>query len=217
MRVVTVGRLVLHVRGRNRNAALPLLRRIINRIKRTKLYLRIVLRQYLRDRRRQRRLAVINVPNRPHVHVRLGPVKLLLRHLVPLSCFKTFTTSELPSGLRPGHFQPSLSGLIVFSIPTQDYVLGYSQPSLSGLTSEPTATMYGLKPVPTSPCLPALPTVCPDTKQNRAATSTALTCHSPLSLAGKAANPPLPHRKTGKPPVQHVVGGRVVGQKHIQS
>jgi len=29
---------------------------------------------------------VINVPNRPHVHVRLGPVKLFLRHLVPLSC-----------------------------------------------------------------------------------------------------------------------------------
>src|ERR1700733_10134178 len=84
--IVTVGRLVLHVRGRNRDAALPLLRRIVDRIKRTKLDLRIVLRQYLGDCRRQRRLAVINVPNRPHVHMRLGPVKLLFRHLVPLSC-----------------------------------------------------------------------------------------------------------------------------------
>src|SRR6185312_65039 len=48
---------------------------------RTEGNLRIVLRQYLRDRRRQRRLAVVNVPNRPHVHVRLRPVKLLLRHI----------------------------------------------------------------------------------------------------------------------------------------
>src|ERR1700722_5377797 len=67
--VVTVGRLVLYVRGRNRNATLPLLGRVINRIKRTKLDLRIVLRQYLRDCRRQCRLAVINVPNRPYVHM----------------------------------------------------------------------------------------------------------------------------------------------------
>jgi hypothetical protein len=29
---------------------------------------------------------VINVSNRPYVHVRLGPVKLLLRHFVPFSC-----------------------------------------------------------------------------------------------------------------------------------
>jgi hypothetical protein len=46
-----------------------------------------MLRQYLRDRRRQRRLAVIDVANRPYVYVRLRPIKLFLRHdfsLLPL-------------------------------------------------------------------------------------------------------------------------------------
>src|ERR1700723_3219892 len=84
VRVVTVGRLVLYVRGRDGDAALPLLRRVVDRIKRAKLDLRIMLRQYLCDCCRQGRLAVINVSNRPNVHVRFGPVKLFLRHLVPL-------------------------------------------------------------------------------------------------------------------------------------
>ena len=35
---------------------------------------------YFRDRRRQRRLPMVDVPHRPHVHVRLRPLKLLLRH-----------------------------------------------------------------------------------------------------------------------------------------
>jgi hypothetical protein len=71
VRVVTVRRLVLHVRRRDRDAALPLFRRVVDRVERTERVLRVVLRQHLRDRRRQRRLAVIDVPNRPHVHVRL--------------------------------------------------------------------------------------------------------------------------------------------------
>jgi hypothetical protein len=37
--------------------------------------------QHLGDRRRQRRLAVIDVPDRPDVHVRLAAVKFLFRHL----------------------------------------------------------------------------------------------------------------------------------------
>ena len=45
------------------------------------LYLRIVLRQRLRDRRRQRRLAVIDMPDRPNVYVRLAAVKFLFRHI----------------------------------------------------------------------------------------------------------------------------------------
>jgi hypothetical protein len=39
-----------------------------------------MLRQNLRDRRRQRRLAMINVTNRPYVAVRLIPLKLFFRH-----------------------------------------------------------------------------------------------------------------------------------------
>jgi hypothetical protein len=41
-----------------------------------------VLLQNLRDRRRQRRLAMINVSNRPNIHVRLAAVKFLFRHNV---------------------------------------------------------------------------------------------------------------------------------------
>jgi hypothetical protein len=37
--------------------------------------------QYLRDRRRQRGLAVINVTNRPHIAVRLVSIKFLFRHI----------------------------------------------------------------------------------------------------------------------------------------
>ena len=69
--IVTVRRLILHVRRRNRNAALPLFRRVVDRIEGPERILRVVLLQHLRDRRRKRRLAVIDVPDRPHVHVRL--------------------------------------------------------------------------------------------------------------------------------------------------
>src|SRR6185437_1892604 len=85
VRVVTVLGLILHVRGGNRNAALPLFRSVVNRVERAKLVVRIMLGQHLRDRRRQRRLAVTNMPNRPHVHMRLRTVKLLLRHNLSLS------------------------------------------------------------------------------------------------------------------------------------
>ena len=79
VRVVTVGRLVLHVRRRDRDAALPLFRRVVDRVERAELVLRVVLLQHLGDRRRQRRLAVIDMTNRPHVHVRLRAIKLFLR------------------------------------------------------------------------------------------------------------------------------------------
>jgi hypothetical protein len=39
-----------------------------------------MLRQHLRNRRRQRRLAMVNVTNRPYVAVRLIPIKFLFRH-----------------------------------------------------------------------------------------------------------------------------------------
>src|SRR5438876_402555 len=80
VRVVPLRRLVLHVRHRNRDPPLPLLRRVVDRPKlphRHRTDLRV---QYLRDRRRQRRLAVVDVPDRPHVHVRLRPLVLRLRH-----------------------------------------------------------------------------------------------------------------------------------------
>ena len=70
------------VRGRDRDTTLPLLWCVINRVKRTKRILRVVLRQHLRDRRRQRRLAVVNVTNRPYIAVRLGAFKFFFRHFL---------------------------------------------------------------------------------------------------------------------------------------
>src|SRR5580693_9516929 len=85
VRVVTVGRLVLDVRRRDRDAALPLFRRVVNRVERAEHVLRVVLLQHLRNRRRQGRLAVINMTNRSHVHVRLAAIKFFLRHKSPKS------------------------------------------------------------------------------------------------------------------------------------
>src|SRR5438132_1116011 len=86
VRVVPLRRLVLHVRHRDRDPPLPLFRRVVDRPvlpHRDLLVLRV---QHLRDRRRQRRLAVIDVPNRPHVHVRLRPLVLRLRHVSAPRC-----------------------------------------------------------------------------------------------------------------------------------
>src|SRR5690606_28851685 len=77
--IVASIRLVLHVRRRNRDPTLTLLRRLVD------VVVRNVLRKTLRslnrsDRSRQRRLAVVHVTNRAHVHVRLRTLKLRLRH-----------------------------------------------------------------------------------------------------------------------------------------
>jgi hypothetical protein len=70
VRVVAVRRLVLDVRRRNRDAARLLFRRLVDLvIRRERRAAR--LRQNLRDRRRQRRLAMVNVTNRADVAVRL--------------------------------------------------------------------------------------------------------------------------------------------------
>ena len=72
VRVVPLGRLVLHVRHRDRDTAGLFFRRVVDRIEAPELVLRIVLRQHLGDRRRQGRLAVIDVPDRADVDVRLS-------------------------------------------------------------------------------------------------------------------------------------------------
>ncbi len=88
MRVVPVGRLVLHVRHRDGDPPLALFRRVVDGIKRPELHLWVVLREHLGDRRRQRRLAMIDVPDRPDVHVRLAALEFLLRHFVLCSSVK---------------------------------------------------------------------------------------------------------------------------------
>ena len=75
VRVVAVRRLVLDVRGVDRDAARLLFGRRVNLVVALRLTTKL-LRQHRRDRRRQRRLAMVHVTNRAHVHVRLGPLKL---------------------------------------------------------------------------------------------------------------------------------------------
>ena len=88
--IVAIGRLVFHVRGVDRDPARLFFRRRIDLV----VVLRFpseLLRQHVRDRRRQRRLAMVHVSNRPHVNVRLRALKLSLCHLAcPLISF--FTT-----------------------------------------------------------------------------------------------------------------------------
>ena len=80
MRIVTAVRLILYVRRVDRNTALALFGRLVD--------IRVVRRlrttgfgQYLRNRRRQRRLTMVNVTNRANVAVRLVTYKILFRHL----------------------------------------------------------------------------------------------------------------------------------------
>jgi hypothetical protein len=75
MRVVPVRRLVFHMRGRDRDPARLLLRRRVD------LVVRLELAEILRDRRRQRRLAVVDVADRADVHMRFVAFELCLCHL----------------------------------------------------------------------------------------------------------------------------------------
>ena len=76
MGVVALVGLVLDVGDRDRDPPLPLLRRVVDRVEAAEGRLPLQ-RQRLRDRRRQARLAMIDVPNRAHVQMRLRPLKFL--------------------------------------------------------------------------------------------------------------------------------------------
>ncbi len=79
MRIMPVGGLVFDMRRGDRDPPRPLLRRLVDLVKRHKCR-PALLRQYLGDRRRQCRLAMVDVTDRPDVAMRLGPLKLRLRH-----------------------------------------------------------------------------------------------------------------------------------------
>ena len=89
MRVMTLVSLVFHVGGRNGDAALAFFGSIVNAVERTKLT-KSALRHYFRDRCRQCRLAVVDMTDRPYVHMGLLPLKFFLCHcdcppLMPLT------------------------------------------------------------------------------------------------------------------------------------
>src|SRR5574343_1501831 len=105
VRVVTVGRLVFHVRGVDRDAARLLFGRRVDLVVRLGFATELA-RQHRRDRRRQRRLAVVHVTDRAHVHVRLGTFELAFCH-VNLSRERTVSRVGLRSPDRACHGQPT--------------------------------------------------------------------------------------------------------------
>ena len=81
VRVVALLGLVLDVRDRDRDAALTLLGSLVDLVERRRLVeVRVLVVQDLRDGRRQRGLAVVDVTDGADVDVRLGPLELRLRH-----------------------------------------------------------------------------------------------------------------------------------------
>ena len=80
VRVVAVLRLVLDVRGGDRDAALLLLGRVVDLVEDSSPRPPSRLREDLGDRRGQRGLAMVDVTDRADVDVRLVPLELLLGH-----------------------------------------------------------------------------------------------------------------------------------------
>src|SRR5512143_3426373 len=85
VRVVPVRRRVLHVARRDREnlGRIPpplTLRRLRHLVVADVGRAPPLVRRHLRQRRRQRRLPVVHVPDRPHVHMRLRPLELCLGH-----------------------------------------------------------------------------------------------------------------------------------------
>src|SRR5439155_24542760 len=78
--VVALIRLVLDMGDRDGDAALLLFRSVVDRVEGPEVGLTLH-GQGLRDRSGERRLAVVDVTDGPDVHVRLGSLELLLRHL----------------------------------------------------------------------------------------------------------------------------------------
>ena len=79
VRIVTVRRLVFHMRRIDRYSSRLFFRCRINLVIGLRLSTKF-LRQYRRYRRRQRRLTVVNVANRSHVHVGFRTLELALSH-----------------------------------------------------------------------------------------------------------------------------------------
>ncbi len=113
VRVVALRRLVLHVRRRDRQnlrrvtAALRL-RRLRDLVVGDVLRAVALVRRDLRERRRQRRLAVVDVADRADVHVRLVPLELCLCHCTNPGWFESEVrmrardqSSPLPSSRVP--------------------------------------------------------------------------------------------------------------------
>src|SRR5699024_1253191 len=103
VRVVALVGLVLDVRDVDRDAALLLLRRVVDRVEVTGLIeVRELVVQDLRDRSAQRGLAVVDVTDGADVDVRLGPLELS-PHRYPSNIHRTrrrFRSDSLATPMR---------------------------------------------------------------------------------------------------------------------
>src|SRR5690606_31450695 len=100
VRVVTLLGLVLDVRDGDRDAALLLLRRLVDRVERRLLVqVRVLVVQDLGDGSRQRRLAVVDVTDGADVDVRLGPLELGLSHWGPPQDWLCVSPPQRSSGM----------------------------------------------------------------------------------------------------------------------
>ena len=80
MGVVPLVGLVLDVGDGDRDAPLPLFRRVVDRVEAAEGALRPSATSVFVIAAVKRRLAVVDVPDRAHVHMRLRPLKFLLPH-----------------------------------------------------------------------------------------------------------------------------------------
>src|SRR6266702_2784618 len=151
MRVVPLLRLVLDMRRRNRDPARLLLRRLVNLVVR-RVRRPARLRQYLRDRRRQRRLAMIDMANRPNVAMRLRPLKLRLRHLAAFSSKKS---SQTKTSLSSNHLSEPTGSAAGAGDGNRTHVA-----SLEGWCS--TIELHPPGTPPSPPALPNSPVIPPD-------------------------------------------------------
>ena len=94
--VVPVVGLVLDVGDRDRDPALLLLGRLVDLVERGERDVGVLLGQDLGDGRRERGLAVVDVPHRPDVDVGLRALELLLGHLPDYSLISGGTPSGPP-------------------------------------------------------------------------------------------------------------------------
>ena len=83
VRVVAGVGLIFDVRCRNGDSALALFRRLVD-VGEVDGFTAAMLGQHLGDGGRQRRLAMVDVPNGADVAVRLVPLEFSLRHFTPL-------------------------------------------------------------------------------------------------------------------------------------
>src|SRR3954467_3209816 len=112
VRVVAVLRLVLDVRRRDRDAALLLLGRVVDLVAAAGLAADL-LREHLRDRSRQRRLAVVDMTDRADVDVRLAALELCLGHCCSLLSGEVCFRKRGPPSGEPGKISLRASFCVV--------------------------------------------------------------------------------------------------------